>query len=116
MKDSNIDEYVVYFDNLVNKAGYDLQTLKKFTNGLLIGLFENIYQFDTPQTYEQWRQAALSQQKKWIHMQSLHQAQKNLNAYKPTTPPCQSQLSQGPARFIPPSCDLNAMDVDQIRG
>jgi hypothetical protein len=74
MKDRNIDKYVSQFDTLVNKAGFDPddpQTLEKFTRGLLISLYENIYQFDLPTNYEEWQQAALNQQQKWIHMQSL---------------------------------------------
>jgi hypothetical protein len=74
MKDGDIDGYVALFDMLVSEAGFDpddKHTLKKFTSGLPIGLFENIYQFDMPKTYQEWRQAALNQQEKWVHMQSM---------------------------------------------
>jgi hypothetical protein len=57
MKDGDINEYVSQFDTLVNEAGFDPdddQTLEKFTRGLPIGLYENIYQFDAPTNYEEW--------------------------------------------------------------
>jgi hypothetical protein len=57
MKDGDIDGYMALFNTLVSEAGFDpdnKQTLEKFTSGLLIGLFENIYQFDTPKTYQEW--------------------------------------------------------------
>jgi hypothetical protein len=79
MKEGNIDEYVAQFDTLVSEAGFNLddeQMLEKFTSGLPIGLFENIYQFDAPKTYQEWQQAALNQQQKWIHMQSLRRARR----------------------------------------
>jgi hypothetical protein len=87
MKEGNIDEYVAQFDTLVHEAGFDpddLQTLEKFTRGLPIGLYENIYQFNLPTDYEGWRRAALNQQQKWIHMQSLRKARKNLSQFEPT--------------------------------
>jgi hypothetical protein len=51
MKDGDIDGYIALFDTLISEAGFnpdDEQTLEKFTSGLPLGLFKNIYQFDTP--------------------------------------------------------------------
>jgi hypothetical protein len=114
MRDGNIDKYILQFDTLVNEAGFDPddpQTLEKFTRGLPIGLYKNIYQFDSPTNYEEWRQAALNQQQKWIHMQSLWKARKNLSYFEPQPP---RRGGQGPAQFVPPTCDPNTMDVDRI--
>jgi hypothetical protein len=58
MKDGNIDEYVATFDTLVTQAGYeadDAQTLEKFISGLLVSLYETIYQLDDLKNYEDWR-------------------------------------------------------------
>jgi hypothetical protein len=88
MKEGDINKYIAYFNTLVQEAGYnpdDKQTLEKFTSGLPTGLYESIYQFDEPTMYKPWQCAAINQQKKWTHMQSLKRARQNLNAFKPTS-------------------------------
>jgi hypothetical protein len=57
MKDRDIDEYIAYFNTLIQEAGYqadDKETIEKFISGLPVGLYEGIYQFNEPTTSEQW--------------------------------------------------------------
>jgi hypothetical protein len=111
MKDGNIDEYVATFDTLVAQAGYkadDAQTLEKFICRLPALLYETIYELDDPRSYEEWRQVAIRQQEKWLHMQSIKQGRRSLENFKQTG----GQRSNNLARFLaPPSRDLNAMDT-----
>ena len=85
MKDGNINKYVSKFDLLVDQAGYradDPQTLKKFINGLPASLYKTIYQLDNPKTYEGWRQVAIRQQEKWLHMKSIKQGRNILERFQ----------------------------------
>jgi hypothetical protein len=84
MKEGKIDEYVAEFDTLITQAGYkadDAQMLEKFISGLPASLYETIYQLDDPKTYEAWRRAAIKQQEKWLHMQSIKQGRKTLDSF-----------------------------------
>jgi hypothetical protein len=111
MKDGQIDEYVGTFDTLVAQAGYkadDAQMLEKFISGLPASLYETIYQLDDPKTYEDWRHAAIKQQEKWLHMQSIKQGRKTLETFKQASGSCNNNLN----RFLaPPPWDPNAMDT-----
>jgi hypothetical protein len=111
MKDGNIDEYIAKFDTLVAQAGYeadDVQMLKKFISGLLTSLYETIYQLDNPKNYEDWRQAAIKQQEKWLHMQLIKQGRRTLESFKQTSGLRSNNLN----RFLtPPPWDPNAMDT-----
>ena len=56
------DGYITKFKELVCHAGYNINdplTIRHYTKGLPHGLYETIYQFDNPQTFEQWREATL---------------------------------------------------------
>jgi hypothetical protein len=111
MKEGNINEYVVTFDTLVAQAGYeadDAQTLEKFISGLPASLYKTIYQLDDPQNYEEWQQAAIKRQEKWLHMQSIKQGRRLLNSFKQSG----GQRNNNLTRFLaPPSRDPNAMDT-----
>ncbi len=73
MKGEDIDNYVAKFKELVRMAGYRfdiLQTIKTFTEGLPMGLYQKVLKFDQPHTYEQWKQAAINRQQTYIHMKA----------------------------------------------
>ena len=62
MKGEDIDSYIAEFEELVRMAGYRFdipQTIKTFTEGLPMGLYQKILKLNRPNTYEQWKQAAI---------------------------------------------------------
>src|ERR1700761_4402462 len=81
MQEQDLDGYIAHFEELVRHAGYDIngpQTIDMFTRGLPTSLYETIYQHDQPETFEQWRRAALRRQGHWYHLN----ARKNLDKFK----------------------------------
>ncbi len=73
MKGEDIDNYIAEFEELVRMVGYRfdvLQTINTFTEGLPMGLYQKVLEFDQPHTYEQWKQAAIDQQQTYIHMKA----------------------------------------------
>ncbi len=73
MKGEDIDVYIVEFEGLVCLAEYCFdvpQTIKTFTNGLPMGLYQKILKIDQLVTYKQWKQAATDQQQQYIHMKA----------------------------------------------
>jgi hypothetical protein len=114
MKDGRIDKYVAKFEELVAQAGYDLddgQTIEKFTNGLPVSLWETVYDLDEPTTYEQWRNATMKRQQKWLHRESVKRARHNLNNFRNDNRPANNVF----AKFINPPHDPNAMDLSRGR-
>src|SRR6202020_2499327 len=71
------------------------------------GLYETIYQFDNPQTFEAWREATLRRQSQWFHMQ----ARKNLDKFQ--SPPRRSNT--GHRAFQIPGRHPDAMDTSADR-
>ena len=112
MERGDLDGYISKFEELVRQAGLDVNhdlVLDKFTDGLPTEMYAYIYNnYDpVPQTYEQWRTAAIDRQKKWTHMRG------RLDAFKTTTVPRPSNAGwRGP--FNPPK-DPNAMDTSPGR-
>ena len=81
MDPQNPDGYIAQFKELTHHAGYNINdplTLGLFTKGLPHQIYQKIYQFDSPTTFEQWREAVLKRQEHWFHME----AQKNLDKFK----------------------------------
>ncbi len=73
MKGEDIDAYVVEIEELIRLAEYRFdvpQTIEMFTDGLPTGLYQKILELDRPQTYEQWKQAAINRQQDYIHMKA----------------------------------------------
>jgi len=73
MTGTDIDGYVAKFEKLVRQSDYRLDeplVLDKFTRGLPMDLYRNAYQFHSPKTYQQWKIAAIEQQKRYIHMKA----------------------------------------------
>ncbi len=63
MKGEDIDNYVAEFKELVRMARYRFnipQTIETFTEGLPMGLYQKVLEFDRPHMYEQWKQVAIN--------------------------------------------------------
>ncbi len=50
------------------------QTIKTFTEGLPMGLYQKVLELDRPHSYEQWKQAVTDQQQTYMHMKARLQA------------------------------------------
>ena len=100
------DRYISKFEELVCHAGYNINdplTIGHYTKGLPWGLYETIYQFDNPRTFEAWRAATLNRQSQWYHMEAQRNLDKFQNSlHKPT-------FSQ--QAFQIPTCHPDAMDT-----
>ena len=110
MQGQDLDGYIAHFEELVRHAEYDIngpQTIDMFTRGLPTSLYETIYQHDQPETFEQWRRAALRRQGHWYHLN----ARKNLDKFKNPNQP----RTTGPRPFFAPARHPDAMDVDRTR-
>ncbi len=62
MKGEDIDSYIAEFEEAVHVAEYRFdvpQTIETFTEGLPMGLYQKVLEFDRPHLYEQWKQAAI---------------------------------------------------------
>lgn len=72
MEGGDLDGFINHFELLVCHAGYRLDdslVLQKFTDGLPFGMYKMIYEGSkVPQTYQGWCDAAIAQQKKFVHM------------------------------------------------
>ncbi len=65
MKGEDINSYIAEFKEAVRMAEYwfDVpQTIDTFTEGLPMGLYLKVLEFDQPHSYEQWKQAAIDWQ------------------------------------------------------
>ena len=104
------DRYIAKFEELVQHAGYNINdplTIGHYTKGLPRGLYETIYQFDNPQTFEAWREATLRRQSQWFHME----ARRNLDKFQnPSKRPNFSQRA-----FQLPGRHPDAMDTSADR-
>ena len=110
MQGQDLDGYIAHFEELVRHAEYNIngpQTIDMFTRGLPTSLYETIYQHDQPETFEQWRRAALRRQGHWYHLN----ARKNLDKFKTSSQP----RTTGPRPFFAPACHPDAMDIDRTR-
>ena len=73
MDPTDPDGYITKFKELVHHAHFNINnplTIGHFTKGLPRGLYETIYQHDSPTTFEQWREATLRRQGQWFHMEA----------------------------------------------
>jgi hypothetical protein len=70
----NLDKLITEFEQLVRHAGYDINqdlVLRIFTSALPNTMYEYILRtLPQPATYEQWRSAAIDQQKVYVHMRN----------------------------------------------
>jgi hypothetical protein len=70
----NLDKLITKFEQLVRHAGYDINqdlVLRIFTSALPNTMYEYILRtLPQPASYEQWRSAAIDQQKVYVHMRN----------------------------------------------
>jgi hypothetical protein len=70
----DLDKLVTEFEQLVRHAGYDVNqdlVLRIFTSALPNSMYEYILRtLPQPATYEQWRTAAIEQQRVYVHMKN----------------------------------------------
>jgi hypothetical protein len=69
----DLDALITEFEQLVRHARYDINqelVLRVFTSALPDAMYAHIMRGPKPQTYEQWRQAAIEQQKLYTHMKN----------------------------------------------
>jgi len=71
MTKDNLDDFISRFQNLANKAGYDLNqrvTLDLFQNGLPNNLVWNCVKFDHPYNWDTWTNSARQQHEEYIQL------------------------------------------------
>ena len=108
MEGGDLDAYISKFEQTVRHAGLnhdDPLVLDKFTDGLPVKMYEDIYTHKQPRTYEQWRQEAIQQQKAFVHLRA------RLNSWRTTPTPAPRPIFNNQWRGAPR--DSNAMDTSQ---
>jgi hypothetical protein len=74
LEKGDLDKLITEFEQLVRHANYDINqdlVLRIFTSALPNTMYEYILRtLPQPATYEQWRSAAIDQQKVYVHMQN----------------------------------------------
>ena len=72
MKGEELNDYISHFEALVRHAGLainDQLVVDIFTAGLLYNMYKELYNIQPPLVmYEDWRTAAIKQQKRFIHL------------------------------------------------
>ena len=101
MKGEELNDYVSHFEALVRQAGLAINNqlvLNMFTTGLLYNMYKELYNIQPPLiTYEEWRTAAIEQQKQFIHLKGRQEGfKKCLEAFK--TPRNNQQVQKAPFR------------------
>jgi hypothetical protein len=126
MQSGDLDGLITRFETLVRHANYDVNqplVLRIFTDALPHAMYQFIFQNIQPRNYEGWREAAIQQQKMFVHMKSRLEgfrskpaATPTFNNWKGTTNNNANRRWGGPN--FPRMPDPNAMDTtpDRIRG
>jgi hypothetical protein len=74
LEKGDLDKLITEFEQLVHHAGYDINqdlVLRIFTSALPNTMYEYILRtLPQPATYEQWRTAAIDQQRVYVHMKN----------------------------------------------
>jgi hypothetical protein len=74
LEKGDLDKLITEFEQLVRHAGYDINqdlVLRIFTSALPNSMYEYILRtLPQPATYEQWRSAAIDQQRVYVHMRN----------------------------------------------
>jgi hypothetical protein len=121
LKNGDLDALITQFETLVRHANYDVNqplVMQIFTNALPHAMYGYIINHVKPCDYEGWREAAIQQQKTWVHMKS------RLNRFAPRTAKPANQFSnwkpnnQWGRPNMGWQADPNIMDTtpDRIRG
>jgi hypothetical protein len=105
----DLDALITEFEQLVRHAGYDINqelVLRVFTSALPDAMYAHIMRGPKPQNYEDWRHAAIEQQKLYTHMKNRADRFKT----KPRPPP-----TNKPWHYNAPRESSNAMDTSPGR-
>ena len=112
----DIDKYVTKFEQTAREAGFNLdsvQTIDSFTNGIPQKLYKAAVQYDSPQTFEQWKRALLYRQQQYIQMKAKEALNKHEVSPGGGTHANNWQAPRGnwQPRNLPRYHDPNAMDT-----
>jgi hypothetical protein len=113
LEKGDLDKLITEFEQLVRHAGYDINqdlVLRIFTSALPNTMYEYILRnLRQPATYEQWRSAAIDQQRVYVHMRNRADRFKTKKL-----PPITTWRPFGNQWRTPPS-NPNAMDTSPGR-
>ncbi len=107
MTKDNLDNFISQFQNLANKAGYDLDqrvTLDLFQNGLPNNLVWNCVKFDHPYDWNTWTNSAHQQHEEYIQLSNRLKGNKVMGGT------CEQWTNALTRRQDP-----NAMDIGRTR-
>jgi len=107
MTKDNLDDFISRFQNLANKAGYDLNqrvTLDLFQNGLPNNLVWNCVKFDHPYDWNSWTNSARQQHEEYIQLSNRLKGNKVMGGTR-------EQWTNALTRRRDP----NAMDIGRTR-
>jgi len=107
MTKDNLDDFISWFQNLANKAGYDLDqrvTLDLFQNGLPNNLVWNCVKFDHPYDWASWTNSTCQQHEEYIQLSNRLKGNKVMGG-------TQEQWTNALTR----QQDPNAMDLRRTR-
>ena len=111
MEKGDLDGFINRFEILVRHTHYDpnhAMVLRKFTDGLPLEMYKVIYGREQPLVgYQQWQEAAIKQQRKWVHMRG------HLDLFKSTKMKPQFPKPQWNTTRLPQ--DPNTMDTSPGR-
>jgi hypothetical protein len=109
----DLDKLITEFEQLVCHAGYDINqdlVLRIFTSALPNTMYEYILRtLPQPATYEQWRSAAIDQQKVYVHMRN------RADRFKTKKLPPTTTWRPFGNQWRNPTRDPNAMDTSPGR-
>jgi hypothetical protein len=109
----DLDKLITEFEQLVRHANYDINqdlVLRIFTSALPNTMYEYILRtLPQPATYEQWRSAAIDQQKVYVHMRN------RANRFKTKKLPPTTTWRPFGNQWRNPPRDPNAMDTSPGR-
>jgi hypothetical protein len=110
LEKGDLDKLITEFEQLVRHAGYDVNqdlVLRIFTSALPNAMYEHILcTLPQPAMYEQWRNAAIEQQKVFVHMRN------RADRYKiKAKPPPTNTWKPFNSQWRNPQRDPNAMDT-----
>jgi hypothetical protein len=109
----DLDKLITEFEQLVRHAGYDINqdlVLQIFTRALPNAMYEYILRtLPQPATYEQWRAAAIDQQKVYVHMRN------RTDRFKTKKLPPTTTWRPFGNQWRNPQRDSNAMDTSPGR-
>jgi hypothetical protein len=109
----DLDKLITEFEQLVRHAGYDINqdlVLRIFTSALPNTMYEYILRnLPQPATYEQWRSAAIDQQRVYVHMRN------RADRFKTKRPPTTNTWKPFNSQWRNPPSNPNAMDTSPGR-